>query len=346
MGEHRLRRLYRKQRQDIAKNRIDAECLEMINRIDRIESKIHCIKGTTTYDKEKITDSIGDIKRFKDHSDNEHYNYNSEYVWNRKNFTLSILLDPKWSYITVNHITIKPKNDVTEQAYFDFLTWLNSCLPLVISSVEYTLDIFTDSPRRLYNLIRRFMVVPYTRDSLTFGGQTYGKTYQGVKNRVTHFNDKDKAYERGKDSDKAKNEGESTKGWTRELIDRVRLEHTETNKKVFKKHGIIFLKDLLDNPHFDDIVGNLWRFKRFRKGFKKGDFPKYYEEFKEKDANGNSGSMMLEVLAGREKVSNVRDCLAPLENLVPLEKLLFKASKRRIFGGCITMGKVYLNHNF
>jgi hypothetical protein len=191
--------------------------------------------------------------------------------------------------------------------------------------VEYAIDQYCSAPSMVSTLFfveRRYIVVPYQRRAKTFGGQEYDINLLGWKNHVSHFGENDKAYERGDDNKRGKGKTEEEKGWKREDLNRVRLEHTKTGTELRKKFNIDSLADFIANPHFGDINRDRWKFKHFIKG----KLPRYWEPFNTEDENEYAGTMMNELIEARGNTKNVRQYLGPIPELRPLEERISAAT--------------------
>jgi len=119
---------------------------------------------------------------------------------------------------------------------------------MLVSSVEYTLDLFCNRPTEVENLLmmmRRSLYIPYQKSARIIGEHTSKWGDPSRMNSVYHLR-LNKLYERGDDNTKTK------EGWRFHDLNRVRLEHTAKRREL-RKHGISSITDLIQDCRFNEI---------------------------------------------------------------------------------------------
>lgn len=125
-------------------------------------------------------------------------------------------------------------------------------------SVEYTLDFKCGNPseaRNLFNLLKRYMYVPYCRPA---GLKFYDNGGNQSINRTLRYGSS-KLYERGPD----KKMIGARQGWYFQDIDRVRWEFTAKRDQL-KEKDVYSVSYFYQNPNFNDML----RFKGGRSRFR------------------------------------------------------------------------------
>ena len=293
-----FRETYKQQRDDLQKRNYEILLRDVPKSITRTKAFIHRMGLSSAWGYQKIVDAIGPIYKMRDLKKSD--GYTSEYHRNFPDFTMQILLSPKDNLRKKTFINLTPNGDIPIDTHKKFLVWLNSKINLTVSNVEYAIDLYTKKPadvRRLFFLIRRYAFIAGQSDIETFGGQMVDEQLNEYMNHALRIGKDHRIYERGRDDTK---EG---KGWKPKHLDRVRLEYTARAKtRKFKKATIRQLADFIDNPKFEFMVGDRWRFKDFFKG----PFPKFWEDFTHEDKKGNAGTMFSEITAARGPGINER----------------------------------------
>jgi hypothetical protein len=192
---------------------------------------------------------------------------------------------------------------------------------LKVSSLEYAIDFFCDSPQsvnHLFYLLRRYMFFPYAQETFMEGGEFLGWNEPRTENAVYHIHlgeNHAKIYERGND----KNGIEGREGWLHKNVNRVRLEFT-FYRTFLVRNKIISLRSLVKNAKFHRICSRRIQFKNFKNP---SPFPKTWENYTAEDEDGNSDCLMEEYFKAREgKIKNVRQYLE--------DNRMLNALKRRI----------------
>jgi hypothetical protein len=194
---------------------------------------------------------------------------------------------------------------------------------LRVSSLEYAIDFFCDSPKSVSNLfyvLRRYMFFPHAKSTLIRGDKSLGWNEPKKYNSVYHVDmgaNHAKIYERGNDNNGLR--GRS--GWLRKNVNRVRLEFTYGRPFLVRK-DIADLHSLIIDPKFHQLCSPRIQFKHFKAT---SPFPKYYDKYTATDKDGNNGSLMEEVFkAKREgKFANPLQYLEHKEKLISLQKEIF-----------------------
>jgi hypothetical protein len=183
---------------------------------------------------------------------------------------------------------------------------LKETLPdLIMSTVEYTLDIICKDAKsvgNLFNLFRRYIYCPNQTATKLYNSEMLNRTYyidtlknlQSLINNTSNFTDfqtgklRFKIYERGKDNDRS-----NDKGWSRDKLDRVRIEY-KAYSKIFNDNKLFFLSDFLADCKFIKIFKDRFKFKKFNDTCKK--CPKEWENYNNSDQDGNINSFQEEYI--------------------------------------------------
>jgi hypothetical protein len=98
--------------------------------------------------------------------------YDRKAIKRYESFYLIIFVNPKKNCYPWCSIEVHPEKDLPVQTYKDFLKELDSNLPdLKVSLVEYTIDLFCNSPKEVNSLfwfIRRCLYIPAQREVVTY----------------------------------------------------------------------------------------------------------------------------------------------------------------------------------
>ena len=191
---------------------------------------------------------------------------------------------------------------------------------LKVSSLEYTIDFFCDSPKSVSNLfyvLKRYMFFPHAKSTRIRGDKSLGWNEPREYNSVHHVDmgtNHAKIYERGNDDNGLK--GRS--GWLHKNVNRVRLEFTFGRPFLVRKN-ITDLYSLIIDPKFRHLCSPRIQFKHFKAT---SPFPKYYEEYTATYKKRNNGSLMEEVFKAKRdgKFENPLQYLAHNKQLNSLKK--------------------------
>ena len=136
---------------------------------------------------------------------------------------------------------------------------------LKVSSLEYAIDFFCDSPQsvnHLFYLLRRYMFFPYAQATSMEGGEFLGWNEPRTENAVYHVHlgkNHAKIYERGNDD----NGFDDRKGWPHKNVNRVRLEFT-FGRPFLVRNKIKSLRSLVKDAKFHRICSPRIQFKNFK----------------------------------------------------------------------------------
>jgi len=302
------------------------------NNIVKIESKIHRvklsgekIKGQTlmgVYDfasLKKIFPNAGINPDFI--PDDRMPNYDMQIIVDNHIYTLNIFTYRNNTYCPPFCLDVTPKEGVSQSDFHNSLVSLNKLFPrMCVSSVEYAIDIFCDTPSTvewLFGLLRRALYVPYAKEAI-LKSEDEATWDEKLKMCVTqHFGGDTKIYPRGNDCDK--NDGS---GWSYDTLNRVRLEYTPNRNAIVKKSNINTLPDLLRDCLFQAINQNLYHFSRF-------DGPSTYPEYYEDDwSNYSDGTFQTEYIMRAEMPetkNNYRKYVVEIEDFEPLKEKLIES---------------------
>ena len=171
---------------------------------------------------------------------------------------------------------------------------------LEVSSLEYAIDFFCDSPKSVSNLfyiLRRYMFFPHAKSTIIRGDKSLGWNESRKYNSVYHVDmgkNHAKIYERGDDNNGLR--GRS--GWLHKNVNRVRLEFTFARPFLVRKN-ITDLRSLIIDPKFRHLCSPRIQFKHFKTT---SPFSKYYEEYTATDKDGNNGSIMEEIFKAKREL--------------------------------------------
>lgn len=190
---------------------------------------------------------------------------------------------------------------------------------LKVSSLEYAIDFFCDSPKsvnHLFYLLRRYMFFTYAQETSMEGGQFLGWNEDRNENAVYHVHlgkNHAKIYERGND----KNGFDDREGWSYENVNRVRLEFT-FYRTFLVRNKIKSLRSLVKNAKFHRICSRRIQFKNFKNP---SPFSKDCDNYTAEDEDGNIECLMEEYLkANKSNIQNVRQYLEDNRMLMPLKR--------------------------
>jgi hypothetical protein len=212
----------------------------------------------------------------------------------------------------LSYLGVYPREHILPKAYRNFLKWLNSSLTdLKVSQVEYAVDFYCSKPNAvadLFQTIIKNLYVPYSKQINFIGGQTaYGANGKRF-NLVYRVGNNFKIYERGPNRMKKK------PGWLFNALDRVRFEHTAKSYNL-RKHGIIYLDDLISDSKFFKINFDKWQFKFFLS--KK--LPAPYDFYSSEVENGKNGTFLSELIGARHEIKNIAQYVFNLSEFMDLD---------------------------
>ncbi|MGO9138740.1 MAG: hypothetical protein ACLP9S_02755 [Syntrophales bacterium] len=190
-----------------------------------------------------------------------------------------------------------------------FLVKLNMLLPgLNISSVEYTIDMFSDfiSVRNNFCILRRYLYFPHQNNTELYkDGELRSNKYN-----VTLEAKKMKMYERGPDDKRM-----GGAGWPLKDIDRLRIEFT-ADRNDLNRAGIRELENFIKDSKFSSIMESKFKFRRFKKTAPR--LPREWEIYKARDLLGHIGSFQSEYELAKIRYQNVGQYLEDVKELRPL----------------------------
>jgi hypothetical protein len=271
----------------ITEKKIMAFNEQIINRITRIEAKIHRMVLFGDYGYEDLKKGLGNLKVVRDRSERSQIYAGHARVW--------------FQHKRLDLFYNKKRNAPECQIAFSYPTpeWLilfaQELPDLEVSSAEYAIDLFCKSHYQvahLFFLLLYYTYFPNQRGKIThFGGEDMGYEERcGRKENAGYrFWNKTriyaKIYERGPDKQKVPRkdaEGKDTSFWPHEKVDRVRIEITFDRKGL--KKDISNVTKLIEHPRFNRKVHPLIQFKAFdgRSGL-----PKETEDYSFINKKGN-----------------------------------------------------------
>jgi hypothetical protein len=208
---------------------------------------------------------------------------------------------------------------------------------LKVSSVEYAVDIFCDSPmavQDLFYVFGRYLFVPRSKNVYRKGGPFHGYRESRSINAVLSYSFNSngkyvKLYERGKDELKITKNPPS---WRTKDIDRLRFELTiRRGCRKLQMHGIGELYNFALNPYCEDILfpekakNHEIQFKVFTKHH---DLPQDHIDFTTKDKKGNMETFQLEYWDAKNKpISNLNNYVSEKKELDNLKERIRRSAK-------------------
>ena len=287
-----------------------------------IKAFLHKINLTTdwkycsgTYEKLKSRfDSF-----YIDNSFNPHIrmpNYGKRMIKRMQDFDIYLFTDSS-NFAAPSILEIHPSENTSSKQYRELLHSLEEALGILnVSSVEYAIDLCCHdrgSVQRLFRKLTRYIHIPYSREASHYGqGIDLGNEVK--MNTVIRMGDV-KMYERGADGKKGKS------GWNIDDCDRIRLE-LSASRKIFRKHGIKTVYDLLEDAQFQKINGGIYKFKCFE-GSRK--LPQCYNAYISSDAKGNKNCLQYEINYFRHTVPNLNQYLKDVKAFDSLKEALSNA---------------------
>ena len=244
--------------------------------------------------------------------------YEDKWIRTTKEFQINAFIDPLKYYFPFFLLEINT-HDASPEDLKSFLHSTDLKLPgLLISSADYTLDIFCNDSLAAQCLFAEFMRhlhIPYQRGGKLTGDDlmTWGSNTMNAAFRIGQA----QFYERGPDR---KKEGDA---WHIKDVDRVRLEYTAW-RRIFQKKGISTLRDFIKRPKFYDINKGLYNFRHFIHSRK---LPKFFEDYKHADPNTSLESLHLELKHHRGTTKNINQYLHIMRAFNPLREDLLTAMK-------------------
>lgn len=240
-------------------------------------------------------------------------NYRKRLIKSLTDFDIYFFTD-SMNFAAPNLIEIHPKENTSTKKLKKLLHSLNTRLvELSVSSVEYSIDLYCrdhESRLQLFNTLKRHLHVPYSRGASHYGQEINLGNNVGM-NSIIRMGDI-KMYERGIDGKKGKS------GWNNDECDRIRLE-LSASRDMLRKYGIKTLTDLIDDPKFQVINGNLYQFKWFEGSNK---LPNCCDPFLSADAYGNDNCLQYEINNFRPHVKNLNQYLKDVDMFEPFKKAL------------------------
>ncbi len=291
--------------------------------ITKIQVRIHRIGLSGKYYKwVDLEEEIGKLKLNDAYRPNERRkNYGTQAFGRFMNRKITVFLNPTEPYIPQCLIEMSYPN-------VKFLSKLRSKLPdLKVSFAEYTIDLFfknSDDVKKYFALIYRYIYFPYRKEMVLQLDKKLGDKTRDKNAWVYVDEDRMKLYERGPDD-------EIEKGgyWLLENVDRIRIEF-RAEWKDLDKHDLVSLKSFSQNPQFDIMMRDKFRFKRFKKSVN-NNLPTEYDEYSVKDLKGHSGAFQNEFLylKKRKAVKNISQSIEDVPELKPLyARILYRIITR------------------
>lgn len=287
-----------------------------------IKSFLHKITITTNFDNcsnayEKLKLLFGNFyldKAFR--PDDRMPNYGKRFIKNMPDFDIYYFTFPI-VFVAPGLIEIHPKENTSPKQYRELLhTLSNSLRGLIVSSVEYTFDIYCHdrySLQRLFHQIRRHLYVPYNRKVSRYR-QKMNSDYIVTTNEILRLGNV-KVYERGPDAKKRK------KYWHIDDCDRVRLELSAA-RKILRQHKISTVDDFLMNTKFQEINQGLYNFKCFEGSAR---LPQCWKAYESSDEYGNKNCLQNEINNFRHQIPNINQYLKNVKAFDPLKDALLDA---------------------
>jgi len=284
--------------------------------IEKCVAFLHRVNLSGPYGYGRIRDELGPLWIDNGFVPEERFPaYRKKARKNYRNFSLNIFTNPIKNSEGIPmrpacFVEIHPSEAILHHEYRDLLLKVDERFPdLKVSSVEYAVDLYCKTSLgtgNLFWIIRKCLYVPWQREVRMIGGQQniYGTKY----NLVCHVDSDHKFYERGNDSDK------NRKGWLRDDVNRVRLEHTVKRKQLLKC-GISTLEDLIRSPEFLAINRDKWQFKKFSESPR---FPAIWDPYRE-------GCFQSEYLRYRTRISNLSKYKHDVKELSTLRSTIMDA---------------------
>ena len=286
---------------DAKKLAVDYIKLKVLDGITSIEPKIHRMRflgfDDIDYFKHRL-DSFQIVDKGK-----SGFKYTAIGKFN--GIDIRILFYPEDDKIASNFTCLVYKTFNSHKDLYEF----NERIPsLLMSKVEYTLDMLCNDPistQNLFKLLRRYVYCPRKTatklyDSDTENSLYYIDTKKRLKKLFHHeldstnvsYNIRFKIYERGPDqTSKSKRSS-----WSRESLDRVRIEYTAFIQEL-DKHKLFNLRNFLESCKFKEIFENSFKFRKFKDTSKK--CPKEWDDYKKMDQDGNNNSFQEEYIQSR-----------------------------------------------
>lgn len=291
----------------------------------KIESKIHkmVLVGSSegsAYGYKDLVSHLGPFLDFTESGPSKRKGYyERDYIRRKSDFILHIYVNPRKEFMPRFKLEIYPTSTVDISHYKDFLSNINRKIPgLKISCAEYAIDLYCKTgihAANVFSLLRRFLYVPYQRNSRTYEDDEKEINDIGrdkiTVSRTIHIGNV-KIYERGDDSDKNRQSG----GWERDKINRVRLEFS-AKRRILKSTGIYALNDFLHDAQFHRINNPLYQFAYFKNSSK---LPNVWEPYNCKDSNGVAGCFVTECAHYRKIVRNIAQYIRNADSFVELRK--------------------------
>jgi hypothetical protein len=126
-----------------------------------------------------------------------------------------------------------------------------------------------------------------------------------------------KLYIRGPD-------GKRKSCWNIDSCDRIRLE-LSASRKILRNHKIKKVDDLLENAQFQEINGDIYKFKCFEGS---RILPQRTNAYPSSDKQGNKNCLQYEINKYRPKVKNLNQYLKDVDAFDPLKEALLGAMIR------------------
>jgi hypothetical protein len=280
-----------------------------LNDIERIQPHIHRIEFTGNFLYEDIEKSVGHQKVLNDGE--------------KQNLPKHLEACKLASYVQLPEgkltIAYRPYEGMFRPSCVIFTSHSSPALfsrlnqpniALKVSSIEYAIDIFCNNSEAvsdLFYLMRRYIYVPYSKETSMDGGEFNGFLEPRDTNAVYYIKFSGgrffKAYERGPDGLAERND-DGKPVWRHSETDRVRLESTFRRRGgLITKRGIGTLQLLLLNPHFESMIFpekpkfHGIQFKNFSEHNK---LPQDHDDYNTKDDDGYIESFMLEYFRAKE----------------------------------------------
>lgn len=309
--------------------------------IDRIEAKIHRVILSGEKIKGQKLDGLYDWDTFKGIFPNAGINYDFVPDERMPNYNVQFTVDTdeyKLNFFTYRkegkgfcppfYMDVTPKGNVSPTVFYKSLADLDKVFPkMCVSSVEYAIDIFCDSPKDvewLFFLLRRTLFVPYAKEAKMKDEKSTTWDEKIGLSFTQHYGRDTKIYPRGDDDDFDDKE----ECWPYDKLNRVRLEYTP-NRRELKNITINTLTDLLLNCKFQEISGKVYSFNRFEGP---ENYPEYYESdwsnYSAEDGNGNKGAFQNEyVMASKDPKTknNYRKYVVDIEDFELLKGIILTA---------------------
>jgi hypothetical protein len=282
---------------------LKVESADYLDGKEKVEARIHQVSLSGKYRyrnfESKFKKKVGVDSSYS--KKKEGRNYNTKLIIRLPPFMLKVFVDPdSTSYAKPCWIEVS-SGEESMQDFKELLRKMEKKLPgLTVAKVEYATDQFctgADAAAALFDIELEHLYIRYQRNSYLYGGSQFNA---GKKDRLNYVyypsrrtsgdqmkdkEDEDKFYERGPDSKK-----EEDGGWLRDVIDRVRAEHTAKTTNLKKKGGIHTLSDLLKDSKFYELNHDRYQFRHFNSR----RLPKPWEAYSHKDKNDNPGMFLVE----------------------------------------------------